>query len=113
MDDLLGGGFALYVHMNVLICFFGLMMLNLRCIHMDLQEARGSKTFLAYQWLVSAVLCDYFASIWADVWRFFRPAVRFSWWLIFSVRVFEKKHPKLFLLILYWLCFKIIKWMTC
>ena len=42
----------------MLICIFRLMMLNLRCIHMDLQEARGSKTFLAYQWLVSAVLCD-------------------------------------------------------
>ena len=55
---------------------------------MDIQGARGSKTFLAYQWLDLAVLCDYIASIWTDVWRFFRPAVRFSWWLIFSVWAF-------------------------
>ena len=65
-------------------------MLNLKCIDMNIQGARGSKTFLAYQWLDLAVLCDYIASIWTDVWRFFRPAVRFSWWLIFSVRSFEK-----------------------
>ena len=58
MDDLLGGGFALYAHINVLICIFGLMMLNLTSIDMNIQEARGSKTILAYQWLDSAVLCD-------------------------------------------------------
>ena len=32
--------------------------LNLTCIDMNIQAARCSKTFLAYQWLDSAVLCD-------------------------------------------------------
>ena len=59
MDDLLGGGFALYAHFNVFIYNFGLMMLNLKCIGMNIQVARGSKTFLAYQWLDFAVLCDH------------------------------------------------------
>ena len=56
MDDLLGGGFALYAHFNVFIYNFGLMILNLKYIDMNIQGARGSKTFLAYQWLDSAVL---------------------------------------------------------
>ena len=58
MDDLLGGDCALYAHINAFICNFGLMMLNLTCIDMNIQGVRGSKTFLAYQWLDSAVLCD-------------------------------------------------------
>ena len=35
MDDLLGGGFALYAHINAFICIFGLLVLNLTCIDMN------------------------------------------------------------------------------
>ena len=38
----------MYAHINVFIYNFGLMMLNLTCIDMNIQGARRSKTFLAY-----------------------------------------------------------------
>ena len=42
------------------------MVLNLTCIDMNIQGARGSKTLLDYQWLDSAVLCDWLGTVFGN-----------------------------------------------
>ena len=45
MDDLLGGGFALYAHINVFICIFGLMVPNLTCIDMNKEREAPKRSW--------------------------------------------------------------------